>query len=637
LVETLLQACPSLRVLATSRESLRIEGENPYAVPSLSLPDERAGASLEELTQYEAIRLFIERAATVRPAFRVTVESARAVAAICRQLDGMPLAIELAAGRLNALPVEEIGARLSDRFRLLARGKRTALPRHQTLRALIDWSYDLLTEEERTLLRRLSVFAGGWTLEAAEAVGAGEGIEGRSVLNLLTALVEKSLVQYAEPGRHPERPCEPGRYRFLETVRHYSWERLLEAGEAEAVRGRHRDWCLAYAERGQITVYGVFQIPLYGADQRGWRDRLEAEHDNMRAALAWSEAPGEGEVGLRLGSALCLFWLEEHYWTEAREHLARLLALPVAQAKTAARVQALDVAGQFACHQGDHEAARALFEERLAICRELGDKHDIAWTLWQLGWVAYEMAAFAQGESGTARALFEESLTVFRDLGEDEGIAGTLGSLGQWAINQGDFEAARALFEESLAIYREVGDKSATVELIAYLAGVAHAQGDDEKARTLYEEALSGAREVEDKYLRMHLLGAIGHAARHIGDYVRARALYQESLALRQEVRSTHAIAQSLEDFAGLAGRQQQWERAARLLGAAAAVFVDLGTAPPVAVAAEYRRTDRGARSALGEEAFAAAWAEGRAMTLDEAIAFALESRTLPEDRASSS
>jgi non-specific serine/threonine protein kinase len=627
LVETLLQVCPRLRVLATSREALGIGGENPYVVPSLSLPDERALATLEGLTQYEAIRLFIERAATVRPAFRVTVESARAVAGICRQLDGMPLAIELAAARVKALSVEQLNERLDDKFRLLTGGSRTALPRHQTLQALIDWSYDLLSPSERTLLRRLSVFAGGWTLEAAERVTCdevggrcvgglptegGSRVEEWEVLDLLTSLVEKSMVQYAEPGRHPERRCVQGRYRFLETVRHYGRNRLCEAGEAEAVRGRHRDWCLAYAERAQLKIHGL--------DQREWLDRLEAEHDNMRAALAWSGAHGQGEVGLRLGAALWPLWWERGYWTEGRKHLAGLLALPETAAPTAARAKALDGAGQLASYQGDNGAGRALYEERLAICRELGDKSGTAWSLWELGWVVR-----AQGEHGAARSLFEESLAISREVGEKRGVARSLEELGRLAYDQGDYGAAQALLEESLTIFRERGDKPDTVRLLAFLAVMAQAQGDDAKARALCEEALPLARAVEDKVQLMHMLGGIGHAARQQGDYGRARVLYQESLALRQEGRNTHAIAQSLEDFAGLAGRQQQWERAARLLGAAEAVCADLGTALPVAMAAEYWRTVRGARSALGEEAFAAAWAAGRALSLEDAIQFALE------------
>jgi tetratricopeptide (TPR) repeat protein len=534
------------------------------------------------------------------------------VVAVCQRLDGIPLAIELAAARVKALPVEQIAARLDDRFRLLTGGSRTALPRQQTLKALIDWSYELLMEAEQTLLRRLSVFAGGWSLEAAEAVGAGEGIEERDVLNLLTALVEKSLVQYAEPGGDPERPCAQGRYRLLETVRHYGRDRLLEAGEAEAVRGHHRDWCLAYAERAQLK--------LPGEDESEWLDRLEAEYDNLRAALAWSEAHGQGEVGLRLGGALGGFWHVRGYWREGREHLAAVLALPGTEAPTAARAKALEGAGWLAHYQRDHGAARALYEERLAICRALGDKSGIASSLRGLAWVVR-----APGEHGAARSLFQESLAISRELGDKLGIAKSLEQLGTSAYFQGDYGAARALLEESLANYRELGRMEDTVGSLTFLVQVAHAQGDDEKARALYEEALPLAREVEDKSSLMHMLGALGHAARQLGDYVRARALYQESLALRQELRNTYTLAQSLEDFAGLAERQQQWERAARLLGAAEAVCADLGTALPVGFPADYWRTESGARSALGEEAFAAAWAEGRAMPLEESVRYALQ------------
>jgi predicted ATPase/DNA-binding SARP family transcriptional activator len=446
LAEGLLQRCPRLRVLATSREALGIAGETRYRVPSLSVPEGQRPAALEELGQYEAVRLFLERAGAVQPGFRLTPANAPGVAEVCRRLDGIPLAIELAAARVNALPVEKIAARLDDRFRLLTSGSRTALPRQQTLRATMDWSYDLLTEAERVLLGRLSVFAGGWTLAAAEAVCAGGGIEEWEVLDLLTRLVDQSLATYEEPqeagwgprtvpagtGGAPWGPA-PGRYRLLETMRQYARDRLLEAGEAAVVRGRHYEWCLALAEEAEPE--------LYGAEQTAWLDRLEREHDNLRAALGWSGAHGEGKAGLRLGGALRWFWSVRGYWTEGREYLAGLLALPGAEARTAVRAKALHAAGWLAWHPGDFGAARVFDEQGLAIFQELGDKRGSADSLNHLGWVAYE-----QGDFGTARALLEECLAINRELVCKQGIVKDLEGLAAVAVAQAHSERAARLF-----------------------------------------------------------------------------------------------------------------------------------------------------------------------------------------------
>jgi predicted ATPase len=397
LADALLRACPGVQVLATSREGLNIPGETTYRLPSLSVPPPTAWAgyplagggrhlpaTVENLTQYEAVHLFLDRAATMAPAFTLTDANANAVAQVCCRLDGIPLAIELAAARVKVLSVEKIAQLLDDRFRLLTGGSRTALPRQQTLRALIDWSYDLLSEPERRLLCRLAVFAGGWTLEAASAVGIGDPIEEPEVLDLLTALVERSLVVYEG---------QEERYRLLETVRQYGRDRLRESGEGEAVRRRHHDFFLTLAEEEGSKLGGPEQLQVL--------DRLEREHDNLRAALAWSGAQGQGEAGLRLAAALWHFWQVRGYVGEGRENLAGMLALPGAQARTAARAQALHGAGLLASHQGDHRAARALLEESLAICRELGIKEGGAKNLEGLA-----VVAVAQAQPERAARLF---------------------------------------------------------------------------------------------------------------------------------------------------------------------------------------------------------------------------------------
>jgi predicted ATPase/class 3 adenylate cyclase len=605
LADALLRACPSLRLLASSREGLGIGGEQTYRVPSLSLPDPTHLPPLERLHEFEAMQLFADRARLSVASFAVTQSNASAVAHVCERLDGIPLAIELAAARVRALPVEQIHERLDDMFRLLTGGSRTALPRQQTLRALIDWSYDLLSEAERTLLRRLSVFAGGWTLEAAEAVCAGEVVEAWEVLDLLTSLVDKSLVTYDEEGR-------AGRYRLLETVRQYGRERLLEAGEVEAVRSRHLGFFLRTAEETEPK--------LYGPEQAAWLDRLEREHDNLRAALAWSGAQGEWEAGLRLCVALWWFWQVRGYWREGQEHLAGLLALPGAEARTAARANALNSAGTLVRHQGDYAGARSLHEESLVILRELGDRRGIAASLNNLGDVAN-----CQGDYAGARSLHEESLAISRELGDKRGIAVSLGALGWTALWQGDSGAARALLEESRALFREVGDKRGIAWTLSGLGIVARHHGDSGAARALLEESLAIRRELGNKHEIAFSLFYLGGVVHDQGDYGAARALLEESLAIRRELGYKLGIAQNLEGLAAGAVAQGQSERATRLFGAAEGLREAIGGRLPPADRAEHDRSVSAVRTALGEEAFTAAWAEGRTMSLDEAVSHALE------------
>jgi predicted ATPase/class 3 adenylate cyclase/uncharacterized protein HemY len=605
LADTLLRNCPRLRVLASSREGLGIGGEQTYRVPSLALPDARHLPPPERLHEFEAVQLFADRARLSQASFAVTPTNAAAVAQVCERLDGIPLAIELAAARVKALPVEKLNERLDDMFRLLTGGSRTALPRQQTLRALIDWSYDLLSSSERALLRRLSVFAGGWTLEAAEAVCAGDGVEEWEVLDLLTSLVEKSLVLYEERGGE-------GRYRLLETVRQYARDRLLEAGEAAAVRGRHRDWCLALAEEAEPKLGGPEQVV--------WLDRLEREHDNLRAALAWTGAQGECEVGLRLGWALWGFWVVRGYVGEGREHLARLLALPGAEARTAARAGALNGAGWLAHRQGEYGAARALIAESLAIFRELGDKRGIARSLINLGFMACE-----QGDYGAARAHLEESLAIARERGDKQGIAWSLLRLGEVTYDQGEYGAARAHLEESLAMFRELESKWGIAWTLLRLGEVAYDQGEYGAARAHLEESLAIHRERGDKGGIATALGSLGRMAHDQGDYGAARALLEEGLAIFRALGHKLGIAQNLEGLAALAVAQAHSERAARLFGAAEGLREATGAPLPPADRAEHDRPVAAVRTALGEEAFASAWAEGRAMSLEAVIQYALE------------
>jgi len=493
--------------------------------------------------------------------------------------------------------------RLDDRFWLLTGGARGALPRHQTLRALIDWSYDSLSEPEAVLLRRLSVFVGGWTLEAAEAVGSGQWAVGSKVrsersdaldpaglltarcllptdvLDLLDSLVDRSLVLVDEVA-------EGLRYRLLETVRAYAWEKLAASGELTAVRKRHRDWYLQLAEQSAAAAHGP--------EASAWLTCLEAELDNFRAVLARCQEEADAHpgsdaaaAGLRLADALFWFWTNQGYLTEGWQWLEGALARG-GQLPAGLRASALIRGTHLAYVQGDRErsltfrkAARRESQEVLALARREGDRAAVARALLSLA-----EATAKEGDLDAAWSLCVEARPLFEELGEPVGLAGTLEWLASIASQRGDRRAARPLLEERLATCRALGESERLI----------------------------------------HALGGMGHLERDEGDYARARALYQESLLLRRKLGHQLALAQSLEDLAALARRERQWERAGRLLGAAEAFCEALGARPPVAVVLEYDRTVAEARAALGEAAFAAAWAEGRTMSLEEAMAYALSS-----------
>jgi predicted ATPase len=589
LAQLLLRSCPHLRLLTTSREALGVAGEQTYPVPSLSLPDTRDLPPLDQLHQFEAIRLFRERAALSQPGFALTPANARLVTQVCHRLDGIPLAIELAAARVRALPIEQIAARLDDRFRLLTGGSRTALPRQQTLRALIDWSYDLLAEPERTLLRRLSVFAGGWTLEAAEAVCAGLSLEPRAlsleksasdstlntqrstlplaewqVLDLLTALVDKSLVQYEEQAAGP-------RYRLLETIRQYGRDRLLEAGEATAIRGQHRDWFLELAERAEPE--------LFGARQGEWLDRLEREHDNLRAALEWCRAEEGGrESGLRMAGSLLRFWTVRGHICEGHERLIALLS-PAESAPTPGRARALIAAASLSYSRGDLPAAAAFCQEGRSAAQEVGDLQTLAHALNLSGTVAR-----IQGGLDVAGVFYEDSMAVSRNANDAWNTALAYANLALIPFCEEDYQRAADLFAESLTRFRHLGD-------------------------TMYVAT------------DVHFLGRI---AQHQGDYARAVALHKESLDLYRETGNLPGLAYCLDGLAGVATARGEPERAARLLGAEEALRETHALPVYPAIRVDHERNVAATRAALSAEAFAAAWAEGRAMALEQAIEDAL-------------
>lgn len=600
----LLRHCEHLRILATSREPLGVAGEVNYRVPPLSLPAAEQPPTPETANQYAAIRLFIERVVLYQPGFKLTAENVRAIADICRRLDGIPLAIELAAARVKVLSVEQIAARLDDRFRLLTGGTRTGLPHHQTLRAAMDWSYDLLTESERALFRRLSVFIGGVSLEAAERVCAGEGVATDDVLDLLSQLVDKSLVAVEDAAR------DQARYRLLETIRQYGLNRLVESEEAEVTRDRHRDFFLQFAERAEPE--------LRGPDQGAWLDRLDVEHDNFRAALEWARTHrSKAERGLRLAGALGWFWEVRGYWIEGRRWLTEALSR-AHDASAAVRVKALNAAARLALSQADFSAG-AMAQESLELSRRLGDKRGAASCLVILGLQACRLENYTQAE-----ALSGESLTLSSEVGDSWGTAWARVVLGLVARAEGDLARATALLEESLAQFRSLGHPWGIAMALADLGLVARDQSDYERARPLLEEALARFRQLGDKGFMAHTEIHLGAIASALGDYERADALYRDSLQWRKSLQEKRGIASCLAALGCAAAGLGHYERAATLFGAAEALREAIRASVPPLLRNEYDQKVEAASRGLGEAVFKATWAAGRAMPFEQAVEFAL-------------
>src|SRR5215217_7351837 len=471
LVDSLLGSCPGLRVLATSRETLNAAGEVGWVVPSLTMPDSRHPSTPQQLEGYESVRLFEERARQHDPSFVVTVQNAQAVAHICRWLDGIPLAIELAAARVRVLSAEQIAERLEDSLTLLSAGGRSAVRRHRTLRGTLEWSHELLSEPEQKLFGRLSVFAGGWTIEAAEAVGVGEGIDEGDVLDLLSRLVDKSLV-VAEAGAKQEEGAL--RYRMLEPVRQYASERLEESGEADAVRSRHAAWFLALAERAGPELRGPRQVV--------WLKRLDTEQDNVRAAMVWLLGKRESEEAARLGWALWLFWCIRGPFTEGRRWMEEALAKGSAM-PASFRAKALYVAGTMADGQADHRSAEPLLEESLGLFRELGDKLGSALALSGSG-----LVAVGQGWHERGVVLFQEAVDLFLEIGERWSASVNLSFSAVGWFGQGDPSRAKRVAEQGLELAREVGAAEAICVACHTGVMVAQAERDHERARGLYGE-----------------------------------------------------------------------------------------------------------------------------------------------------
>jgi predicted ATPase/class 3 adenylate cyclase/DNA-binding CsgD family transcriptional regulator len=600
-VGELLTAAPRLKVLATSRAPLRLYGEQEFAVPALPLPDPHQAPTAEALRRCDSVRLFFERARGVAPDLVLTDENAPAVAAICRRLDGLPLALELAAARVRLLPPQAMVGRLEHRLSLLTGGARDAPPRQRTLRATIAWSHDLLSEPERRLFRRLSVFAGDCALEAAEAVCAEDETD---ALTALESLLAHSLVSRDTAGPEP-------RFGMLETIREFARGELETGGEGEAVRRRHAGHFLGLAE--------ALDAQLVTAQRAAALDALQADHDNLRAALAWSlgQTEDRGQVALRLAAAMRWFWYHRGHFGEGRAWLQRALAGPGAPARTAARARALHGAGLLAFYAGEPAAARPAFEESVGIWREVGDRRGLAHSLVHLG-----VASF-RGDRAAARGHEEEAAALFRAAGDRWGFAQARLYFAVVSFPHDDAAAWRAL-EESRAVFSELGDAWALAAVVGLLAAVAKRRGDAAAARALMAEGLTLARRTGDRWRVAVQLEGSGNLARDERDLPEATDFYREALALYRELGDRAGVVSCLERLAEVAELAGDTPRAARLFGAAEAHRgqSDLRYRPapvasdPGAIAA--------ARGRLRQPALAAAWAQGRAAALEGAVAEAL-------------
>ncbi|MGH9230641.1 MAG: BTAD domain-containing putative transcriptional regulator [Acidimicrobiales bacterium] len=678
LVEDLLTTGPDVRILATSRELLRIPVETAWRVPSMSTPPLDTG--LEELVDFEAARLFLDRATTLSPGLELSKADAAHVARICARLEGIPLAIELAAARTRLLSIGEIAERLDDRFGLLSTGARTAPGRHQTLRAAVDWSYDSLTVAERRLFDLLSVFSGGFTLQGAEALCPDTELTPSTVLETLGNLADKSMV-LPGPGR------TASRFRMLETLRQYGAERLAERGGTEAIRNRHLGWAVALAADAEPH--------LEGAGQAEWLQRLADEHDNLRSALEWAATSSDRVSLLSLATALGRFWEVRGHLSEGRRWLEAALEAWSAQS-AAPRARAHRWAGVLAQRQGDHHAARrhyeaglalsrdaedrrgtasalhslgnleglqgrldaatALYEESLGIGRDLGDRRVAAASLTNLGWIAQ-----TRGDFVAARRFTEDALAAWKELGDQQGLAQTLTAVAYLALLQGDHQAVRSFCGQSLELQHVLGDRYGACWSITYLGWAAQNEGDLGTARQLHEDALAVRRELGDRYGEAWSLSHLGDLERAAGRPAEARRLLDQSLGLAEELGDTYCISWSLLRLAKLvrsdgdcpsaaelfrkglavAGRHGdriaaaeclegmaatladspgELRHAASLLGTAHALREAAGAPVPAAERQRYERDVHGVRERLGEDAFSDAWEAGRVAAIDDVV-----------------
>jgi len=651
---TLLQACPSLSILATSRELLDVPGEIPYQVPSLTIPEMDSVQSAETIMQFEAARLFVERAQTATPSFILMDEDAPDLAQVCSHLDGIPLAIELAAARVKILTIPQIAERLNDRFHLLTGGSRVILPRQQTLRALIDWSYDLLSQPEQTLLRRLSVFAGGWTNEAAERVCQGDSIKAHHVIDLLTHLVNKSLViTNADDGKET-------RYHMLETIRQYAHEKLSESDEMRQIRDRHLQSFLDLAKHAELEMTGPNIIK--------WLKLLELELDNLRAALDWSSKQNV-QTGLQLASALLEFWQQSGYLEEGRNRLTQLLEQPEAQTHTLVRARALGVLGSLFLRGRTlfpfrSEKVRSVVEESINLSEELKDKKGVAFSLLLLGiFIKYEDSKKSHQHAQRSLELYEElgdlsgiasalttlsgclryvgyegydlsvcandlqrSLSLFREIQYLPEIIHVLMHLGEVEMEREDYQAAYSWLEDALTAQRQLGKGKYTAVILLDLGNLALRMGHYAKAQAFAEEniAIIGPT-VNSQNFGPWVRVQLAYINLHQGELAQAENLFQENLSLFKKFGNKFGVIYTIEGLASLAVVHSRFKHATQLLAWADAMRQKLSNFRPKIEQLGIDHDLTSIRAQLDEATLATAQAKGQAMSMDEAIAYALE------------
>ncbi len=609
LVDSLLEACPRLRVLATSREALGVEGELRWLVSPLSVPGSADAPHPEELVAYESVRLFAQRARGRDPSFALGSRNAGPVAGICRTLEGVPLAIELAAARVGTLSLEHISLRLEGSLELLTGGARTAAGRQRTLRGALDWSHELLSEEERRVFGRLSAFAGGWTLESSEYVASGDGLQRGEVLDLLSALVEKSLV-VAAPSEE-----EGLRYRLLEPVRQYASEKLEESDEARATRYRHASFFLALVEEADPA--------LEGPEQPGWLDRLDEEHDNVRSTLSWLLEREEGaEMALRMCATLGEYWYLRGHLGEGRRSLEAALAKP--GRPSAARARVLQKVSWLAILQGDLDRAEGASEEGLGLegvdLFRTGGGDSIAADLKRV----LAIAVSSRGEFERAIELLDESLVLSREAGSVRGTAVSLFCIGGVYRDWDDVERALPFFEEALATFRKIEDPSMIASVLTHLGDALLLRGDIDRARAVSEEAETMLREQNHTFYLIYALTNRGWVALIQNDANRGRTSFTEGLKLSQRIGAKEAVPEILEGLACIAATLGEPRRAATLLGAVQALRETTGLQQEPSVHALEDAYLSAARSRLDEKSWEAAFEEGRAMSVEEAAKYAV-------------
>ncbi|HEV2458079.1 MAG TPA: tetratricopeptide repeat protein [Ktedonobacterales bacterium] len=613
LLVELLAACPQVKALVTSRARLQVRGEYELVVPPLALPDLSHLPASADLGSYAAVALFVARAQAVQPTFALTDQHAPLIAELCVRLDGLPLAIELAAARLKLLPLSALLAQVQQRLTLLTGGARDLPERQQTMQQAIGWSYGLLSAEQQHLFRRLAVFAGSWTLAAVEHVCGVQEEPGGLLLNQVAALVDQSLVQPVIP---PD--AETPRFRLLETLRAYGREQLEQAGEATALCQRHLAYYLALAEEA---------VPYVRMAQAPWLERLTQEQDNLRAALEWARTHGETERGLRLGYALWGFWYLRGQVSEGRGWLEGLLALPILEADErifSPRAGVLQGAGTLAYGQGDYAVARARLEESAALFRRLGDRRRIRVTLNNLA-----LVEDAQGHYTRAQALYEENVAAERTEGDQYVLATGLINLGNVAAHLGNLAQAERWVSESLTLFQEVDDREGVAEALLNLGDLAWHQGHPTEAEPQLQEALKRFRQLQSPLGCAQALRSLGQVARTRGAWEQARTWLEESLAKLRSIGNHNDLVISLEGLAGVLSEQGHLERAAQLFGCASALRERLGVPGSPYERSTAERDLEQLRAALGVEACTAAMTTGRALNLDQVLADLLSSRPL--------